>query len=348
VSEQAVYRAPGEGAAASSEHEEGGTFPAGTALAALFVWFVLARALANITARRPLLHEVATFTGVFGAVLAALALVGALAMAARAASGGARVLHASRAVIALPVAFLVFASMFGEPRASVQWAGLLAALGTLWASCLTGMLRPGAIGAARATLLLFLVGESIELGYAPAQAFLSPAGAGGQAVAWLGRVAEGCTLAGAFGATLWAYRAGVRAVGAARTRLFLPFPAGLGAVMVALVVALPASVAAVLGRTTFGARFDLVTHEGATSVHRAALFGYLLAPVLLLGSTALSMASAGYDNGAGSRRSLGWLLVLFAGFGVLRLAGPMDPIRLVMVSLAAVLLERAGDRERVL
>ena len=45
------------------------------------------------------------------------------------------------------------------------------------------------------------------------------------------------------------------------------------------------------------------------------------------------------------RRVLAVMLLIFGGFGVLRIAGPMDPIRLVMVALAAVLLERAQTRE---
>lgn len=348
MSDDAVYRSPADATSDQAEHDEGSTFPSGTALAALFVWFVLSRALANITARSPRMLEIATFAGVFGGVLAALALLGTLVRAAAASKGGARAVHAARALLAAPVALVVFAAMFGEPKMGLQWAGLVGAASTVVFSAVLGAVRPGAFASARIAFALLLVGESIELAYAPAQAMLPSAGSGAVTMAWLGRAAELCTLLGAVAATVWAYRAGERAVGAKRTQLFLPFPVALGAMIVAIVVMVPAAAAAVLGRTTFGARFDLVTSGAESTVSRLALLAYAIAPTLLLGTAALSTASVGYDNGAGARRSLGWLMVLFAGFGVLRLAGPMDPIRLVMVALAMVLLERAGDREKLL
>ncbi|MBL8683323.1 MAG: hypothetical protein JNK05_29415 [Myxococcales bacterium] len=351
MTDNAVYRSPGEGESAHDDpdtHAEGSTFPAGTALVGFFLWFILARALANVTAQRERMLEIATFAGVFGAVLASLALVGSLVRAAIANHGASRWLHAIRAVGALPVALLVFGALFGEPKLALQWAGLVGAVVTLWTSAVVAMARPGAFRSARVTFALLVIGESIELAYAPAQALLPVASSAGVTMAWLGRVAELATIAGAISASVWAYRASERAVGAQRTRLFLPFPAALGAMLLALVVVIPANAAAILGRTAFGARFDLVTSDSVTSVHRVALLGYLIAPTLLLGAAALSLASVGYDNGAGSRRASGWLLILFAGFGVLRLAGPMDPIRLVMVALAMVLLERSSDREKLL
>lgn len=348
MTDEAVYRSPADATSEPAEQDEGSTFPAGTALAALFVWFAFARPLANITAQRPWMLQVATFVGVFGAVLSALALVGTLVRSARASSGSARIIHGLRAVVAAPVALLVFAAMFGEPRSSLQWAGLIGAGTTVIFSCVLGALRPGAFASARVAFGLLLIGELIELAYAPAQAMLPPSGTGAVMMAWLGRGAELCTMAGAIAATVWAYRAGTRAVGAERTKLFLPFVGAPAAIIVAMILMVPAAASAVLARTTFGARFDIVSNDAESVVGRVALLVYAIAPTLLLGTAALSTASIGFDNGAGARRSLGWLLILFAGFGVLRLAGPMDPIRLVMVALAAVLLERAGDRERLL
>lgn len=292
--------------------------------------------------------DAAAFFGVFGALLAAVALIGTLVRATLAAQGGARVLHGLRALLALPVGALVVAAMFGEPKPGFQWAALIGAAATVLFSGVLGALRPGAFASARIAFASLLIGECIELAYAPAQALLPTEGRGAITMAWLGRGAELCTLIGAVAATVWAYRAGERAVGAQRTRLFLPFPAALGAMMVAIIVVVPAAATVVLGRTTFGARFDLVTTNDASTVGRIALLAYAVAPTLLLSASALSMSSSGYDNGTGARRTMGWLLALFAGFGVLRLAGPMDPIRLVMVTLAMVLLERASDRERVL
>jgi hypothetical protein len=304
--------------------------------------------LSNITARESWMLRVATFAGVFGAVLAALALVGSLARASFVATGRTRALHALRALVALPVALQVFAAMFGEPHVALQWSALVGAALTVWISAVLGAARVGSFASARVTFALLAIGQSIELSYAPAQALLPPASAGGVLMAWLGRTAEVATLTGSVSAALWSYRIAVRAVGAQRTRLFLPFPVALAAMMTALVVVLPTAASSVIGRTAFGARFDWFSTSEAGAIHRGALLLYLVAPTLLLSASALSMASAGYDNGTGSRRALGWLLVLFAGFGVLRLAGPMDPIRLVMVSLAMVLLERSAERERLL
>ena len=42
------------------------------------------------------------------------------------------------------------------------------------------------------------------------------------------------------------------------------------------------------------------------------------------------------------RRVLGWVLVLMAGFGALRLSGPVDPLRTAVVTLACVLIGEAA------
>jgi hypothetical protein len=345
VTDDALYRSPADATSEPTAHTEGSTFPAGTALATLFVWFILARPLTNLTARHPWLAKTATFMGVFGAVLAALALVTMLVRAAHEAPGSLRILHAVRALVALPVTLLVFAALLGEPHLSIQWAGLIGAgLTVAWSSVL-GVARSGTFVSARMVFASLLIGELIELGYAPAQAMLPPEGRGAVTMAWLGRTSELCTLLGSFAAARWAYVAATRAVGAERTRLFLPFPVALTAVIVAMIMMMPTAASAVLARTMFGARFDLVSDDAQAVVGRLALFGYALAPALLLAAATLSTASIGFDHGAGARRSWGWLLVFFAGFGVLRLAGPMDPIRLVMVALATVLLEQASARE---
>ncbi|MDP3275169.1 MAG: hypothetical protein Q8Q09_08245 [Deltaproteobacteria bacterium] len=333
--------------ALAPDADEGGTFPAGTALTAFLLWFVLARVTANLTVRRPAMLELATFSGVLGAVLAALAVLALLGTAARRSSfKKLKILHGLRTIASIPVVLLVFVSMFGESPLWLQWSALTSAAVTVAISALLGVTQPRAHAAARSAFVMLAIGELIELVYAPAQALL-PSGdvSGAHTMAWLGRVAEASTFAGSFAALLWAYRASVSLVGKARTRVFLPFPVAMGSVLSALVLTLPSSVAAVLARTTFGARFDWLTGSDAGVIGRAALLGYLLAPVFLIGSVGLSMASVGFDHGAGTRRSLGWVAVLFAGFGVLRIAGPMDPIRLILVTLGAVLLERASARE---
>ncbi len=314
-------------------------------MAGLAVWFVLARALSHWTERVPVMLSVATFAGVFGAILAGLAAPGMLAVDASSTRGARRALLVTRAVLAAPIALHVFAAMFGEPPIALQWAALASAGVTVLTACGTAVLRGATLPSARITLVALLIGQSVELAYAPSQALLSPSGSGAVAMAWLGRLSELCALVGSIAAMRWAWSAGVRSVGAERTKLFAPFIAGIGSVLISLVVVVRVSIGALLGRAVFGARFDWFTHDEGASVGRGALVLYLLAPILLLGAITLSMGSVGRDRGAGARRALGWLAILFAGFGVLRIAGPMDPIRLVVVTLGAVLLERATDRE---
>ncbi len=314
-------------------------------MAGLAVWFVFARTLSHWTERVPALLSVATFAGVFGAVLAGLATPGTLAIDATRSSGAPRALLAARAVLAAPIAALVFASMFGEPPVALQWTALASAGLTLVLAASTAIVRRDTLTSARLTLLALLVGEGIELAYAPAQALLPPNGSGALAMAWLGRISELCALLGSAAAARWAWSAGVRSVGAERTKLFAPFVASIAAVLLALVTVVRTPAGAMLGRVVFGARFDLVSLDEHSAVSRPALFLYILAPIMVLASITLSGAGIGRDRGAGARRTLGWLAILFAGFGVLRIAGPMDPIRLALVALGAVLLERATDRE---
>jgi hypothetical protein len=111
--------------------------------------------------------------------------------------------------------------------------------------------------------------------------------------------------------------------------------------MLAILLAMvPPRVGAAVARSAFGTRFDLIANT-VNGVPTLALLVYLLVPVLLLGAASISVAAVPLDRGAAGRRALGWLAILMAGFGTVRLAGPMDPIRLALVSLGAVLLERA-------
>lgn len=345
TSESAVYRSHGDAAVDDSNEAASGTFPAGSSVIALTAWFVLSRALSHMTARSPSLLKVATFTGVAGAILAMAALFGSLGTATLNDRGSLRILQGFRTLAVLPLALVLSATLFVEPRVELQWAALFSVAVTVLLSCALGMLRKGSSIAGRFTFATLLIGSLVELSYAPAQAMLTPGGPGAIRMAWLGRVAEVCTFAGAIACAVWSFGASKKLVGAARTRLFLPFTVAIASVMGGLVAVLPANVATYVGRTAFGARFDWALSGADTAVSKLVLFGYLLAPVSLLSAIGLSMASVGFDRGAGSRRVFALFLLLFSGFGVLRLAGPMDPIRLVTVALAAVLLERSQWRE---
>jgi hypothetical protein len=347
VSDSAVYRSLEDRSVSdNSGSGESETFPAGSSIVLLGLWFVFARALAHMTARRPAMLEVATFTGVAGALLALAAIFAALGWATLETRGSLRILHALRMVVVAPLALFMSISLFREPAATFQWSAVLSVGATVLLSCAWAMARGRTTIAARVTFATLLVGSLIELAYAPAQAMLEPGGVGAVRMAWLGRLSEACTFAGSIAAARWSFTASKALVGAARTRLFLPFSVAVASVMAGLVVVLPANVATFVGRTTFGVRFDWAMGDQSAVLSKPVLFAYLVAPVGLLSAAALSMASVGQDRGAGSRRVLAVLLLLFSGFGVLRLAGPMDPIRLVMVALAVVLFERAQSREQ--
>jgi hypothetical protein len=62
-------------------------------------------------------------------------------------------------------------------------------------------------------------------------------------------------------------------------------------------------------------------------------------------AASISVAAIFLDRGAAARRALGWAAILMAGFGALRLAGPMDPMRFATVSLGAVMLAQAATLE---
>ena len=65
----------------------------------------------------------------------------------------------------------------------------------------------------------------------------------------------------------------------------------------------------------------------------------------LITASSVSLATQGNDRGGGVRRALGWTCVLLAGFGAVSIAGPLDPLRAVLVALGALLLEQAVERE---
>jgi hypothetical protein len=344
VTKERVHRSSATEGAGTSPQTPGGTFPAGTALLALGVWFVLTRVVVRYTAMHPGVARLSMIAGVMGAVLAAVALLVALVQSARARGTAATLLAGVRGAFAAPVVALVAAAMFGEPPLSLQWLALGGAAATVFSSLALGIARARGMWLARGALGLLLVGELIELGAPPVFVVSAPGSFWPVLFARLGAVSELAALLGAPLALAWAFASTQRTAGPMRTRLFLPMPAFLGLLLVSMVAMVPSRVAVAVARSAFGVRFDLLAAQTA-AVPTGVLLLYVLVPVLLLGAAAVSMGAVLLDRGAAARRALGWLAVLIAGFGAVRLAGPMDPIRLVLVSLAVVLLERAVSLE---
>ncbi len=347
MAEELAYRARDPGPDGDDPSDSRGTFPAGIALASLGVWFMLSRVLVRIANERPVAGRIAVFSGVLGAVLAMIAVLLHVAEGLREKSVASRALAALRLAVALPTGLLVSAAMIGEPTQWQQWAGLWGTAGTVVLSLVPAIVRARGLWLARVSLALLLVGELIELGWPPAHIAFAPGTMMPRVFGSLGPVSEACAMVGAIAALAWSVSATRHAAGWARTRMFLPLPVFTAALLSMLSTTIPLRVAIAAARHAFGVRFDLVwTDTGPLAVYSSVgLLVYLLVPELLIGSAAVSVAAVTVDHGAAPRRALGWVAVLFAGFGALRISGPMDPIRLVLVSLGVVLLERSLVRE---
>lgn len=324
-----------------------GTFPAGTAIAAFAIWFLLIRMLPRIASDHPLAGRIAVFGGVLGAVLAIVAIGIHIADDLRAKSVALRVLAALRLASIVPVAILVSATMIQEPAPWQQWAGLFGTFATVVLSLVPAILRGRSLIIAPLALTALLVGELVELGWPPAHIAFAPNTFWPRFFGTLGPVSEACAFIGAPLALVWSTLSTRYTAGWIRTRMFLPLPVVTSLIMSFLLTTLPARIVMAAGRHAFGVRFDLVLSDDGqmASSSMAGLVLYLLVPELLVGAAAVSVAATGVDSGAAPRRALGWIAILLAGFGALRLTGPMDPIRLVLVSLGVVLLERAVARE---
>jgi hypothetical protein len=336
-----------ESKATESPSDARGTFPAGTAVAALAVWFLLSRLLVRIATERPLAGRIAVFTGVLGAVLGIIAMLLHIGDDLREKSVGLRALAIARLSFVLPTGLLVSSTMIGEPAAWQQWAGLWGTAGTIVLSLVPAIVRARGMWVPRITLLLLLIGELVELGWPPAHLAFAPGTFWPLLFQKLGAVSEACAFIGAMLALTWSIFSTRYTSGWWRARMFLPLPIVTSAVMSFLMTTLPPRIVMAAARYAFGVRFDLIWSDDGriAAFSMPGLIVYLLIPELLIGASAVSVAAIGVDKGAAARRALGWLAILFAGFGALRLAGPMDPIRLVLVSLGTILLERAVVRE---
>lgn len=320
-------------------------FPAGGAVFFLALGFFATRVFIGLANGRAWLGGAGAFAAVTGAVLA-LAAAARLTYEATALRGrwGA---FAGRALVLAPVAAL---SLTATVSTTLSHRLQLAALTGLVATVLIAGLRAVALAASRrqwlalATMAALVAGESIELFLPVASIATAPGAALPRAAESLGRVSEACAFVGIALALAWSVRRTVAAVGAARTLAFVAMPTAFTAVVLTLPARLPRTTESV-ARAAFGARFDLAGVSGAGHPSRGALIVYTLLFSGLIAAASVSLAAQGSDRGAGARRCLAWTSLLLAGFGAVGLAGPVDPLRAVALTLAVLLLEQAVEHD---
>lgn len=320
-------------------------FPAGGAVFFLALGFFATRVFTGLAAVRGWLGAVGAFCAVTGAVLA-LAAAFRLTYEASALRGrwGA---FAGRALALAPVAAL---TLSGALTTSLSQRLQLLALTGLTATLLLAGIRAAALAASRrnwlalATVLTLVLGESVEL-FLPVASFASAPGASLPRVAEaLGRVGEGCAVAGVALALAWSSVRSAAVGGVARLGAFFLMPAVFTAIVMTIPARLPRTTEAV-ARAAFGARFDLVAVGGAGHPSRAALMAYTLLFAGLVTASSVSLSSLGGDRGGGARRGLAWTALLLAGLGAVGIAGPVDPLRAVALTLGVLLLEQAVEHE---
>lgn len=315
-------------------------FPAGWSVLFLAVGFTFTRLLVGLAVQHPWLANVGTFCAVAGVVLG---LVTGARLAWEA-TGAARRWgwFAIRTISLAAVAVLAVSAMAGQIHHAAQWAalagiacivavsGVRAAMGALsrrmWLPAAT-------MGALVAGELLEMVGPPARYAAAPGTFWPSFADA-------LGPAGEVFAFAGVATALVWAARYAVRVAGAPRLVAFLAMPSALGLVLMTLPVRLPRTTESV-AHLAFGARFDLA--GGSLVGHPAApaIAVYTLLFSGLLATASVSLASQFLDAGVSVRRCAGWVSVLMAGFGASTVAGPVDPLRAVLLVMGVQLLEQA-------
>ncbi len=294
----------------------------------------------------PRTARAATVAGIGGSLLAAIAIVKLLSEGLRRDVKATWVAVASRIALVAPVLVLVLAALRGEPSPRLQWAALLACGWTIVLATLSGVVGARGLPAARAALILLLVGELIELGWPIAHVAYAPGSAMPRFFDRAGGVSEFVAFLGGGVALAWALRSASRAFRGARLGIYAAFPAFVCVFASVFVATVDRRFAIAVARAGFGVRFDaLAAMRNPLFVTTPDLVVYLLIPQALFAAAALSLAGVMVDRASASRRALGWVAVLVAGFGALRLSGPMDPARLVVVTLAFLLLERAAILE---
>jgi len=326
---------------------EGTLFPAGAAVSLLGVGFFVTRVFTGLAAGRGWLGKVGAFCAVAGALLA-LAASFRLTFEASASRGrpGAFV---GRALALVPVTVLTFGAALSTTLSQrLQLLALTGVTATLLAAGFRGM----ALAASQrnwlalATLGTLVLGEGIELALPVISMASASAAMSWRWVLVLGRVGELCAFAGVALATGWSVLRTTAAVGRTRVLAFLAMPVAFAALVMTLPARFPRTTESV-ARGAFGARFDLTAVAGAGHPSREALIGYSLLFSGLVVASSVSLAGVGNDRGAGVRRALAWMSLLYAGFGAVSLSGVLDPLRAVALTLGVLLLEQAVAQERV-
>lgn len=319
-------------------------FPAGWSVLFLAVGFTFTRLLVGLAAQHPWLANTGTFSAVAG-VLLGLVTAGRLAWES---SGADRrwVSFGLRAASLVTVVALSLTAMAGQIPHAVQWAALagiacvvaVAGVRASMAALARRMWLPAAtMGALVAGELLEMVGPPARYAAAPGTFWPSFADA-------LGPAGEVFAFAGVAMALVWAVRYALRVAGPQRLVAFLAMPTALGLVLSTLPVRLPRTTESV-AHLAFGARFDLAGGALVAHPHAAAIALYTLLFSGLLATASVSLASQFLDAGVSVRRCAGWVCVLMAGFGASTVAGPVDPLRAVLLVMGLQLLEQAVLRE---
>ncbi|MFO0630178.1 MAG: hypothetical protein U0325_31760 [Polyangiales bacterium] len=314
-------------------------FPAGWSVLFLAVGFTFTRLLVGLAAQHPWLANTGTFSAVAG-VLLGLVTAGRLAWESSGADGR-WVSFGLRAASLVTVVALSLTAMAGQIPHAVQWAALagiacvvaVAGVRASMAALARRMWLPAAtMGALVAGELLEMVGPPARYAAAPGTFWPSFADA-------LGPAGEVFAFAGVAMALVWAVRYALRVAGLQRLVAFLAMPTALGLVLPRRCRCgchAPPSPS----RTWPGARFDpraaFVAHPHAALV---ALYTLLFSGLL---ATSVSLASQFLDAGVSVRRCAGWVCVLMAGFGASTVAGPVDPLRAVLLVMGCSRLECAG------
>lgn len=317
-------------------------FPAGFAVMLLAVGFVAVRMFQRVALDRPTVAWVGIFSLVAGVLLA---LAASLRLVATAPLPVA--VRASRALLLAPMAVFAVEAMLSEPSRQLQQVTVLGTALTLIAACGVGAFRAVVTPGARlhaAPLLLLLVGELCEL-VGPGMRMSFPTGsAAARGLDRFGAFSEAVAFLGVALAVVASARRSVQRVGVARTLPFAALPVALGLVAATLPVNLPRSTV-LIAQQAFGARFDLVGGAVVSHPSRPAIAVYTLLFSGLVTAAMLSLPTQREDEGAGIRRALGWVAVLLAGFGAPTAAGSVDALRVVALTLGALLLEDAVARE---
>ena len=320
-------------------------FPAGGAVFFLALGFFATRVFIGLSNGRTGIALAGAFAAVTGALLALAAVVRfTLEATVLRQRWGA---FAGRALALAPIVAIAFAAMLATSLShNLQLAALTGLMSTVLITGFRAILLAGLRRRwlALATVVTLVVGEGIEL-FLPVASFASTPDASLLRVATvLGRVSEVCAFVGIGLALVWSIRSTLAAVGTARTWMFAAMPAAFTAVVLTLPARLPRTTESV-ARAAFGARFDLAGVSGAGHPSAGVLMVYTLLFAGLVGAASVSLASQGNDRGGGARRALAWISLLLAGFGAVGLAGPVDPLRAVALTLGMVLLEQAVEHD---